>query len=42
MSQCQVDEAFTIPENEAMLPWDGIQGLIGSSTTMGTALLSCG
>ena len=30
MPQCQVDEAFTIPESEAVLPWDGIQGLVFS------------
>lgn len=31
MPQCQEDEAFTIPESEAVLPWDGMQGLIGPS-----------
>ena len=28
--QCQADEAFTIPESESVLPWDGMQGLVGS------------
>lgn len=28
-AQCQADEAFPIPESEAVLPLDGIQGFIG-------------
>lgn len=31
MPQCQEDEAFTILESEAALPWDGMQGLMGSA-----------
>ena len=30
MPQCQADKTFTVPENEAVLPWDGMQGLMGS------------
>lgn len=30
MPQCQAHEAFAIPENEAVPPWDGIQGLVGT------------
>ena len=30
MPQCQVDKTFTVPESEAVFPWDGMQGLVGS------------
>ena len=30
MPQCQPDKTFTVLENEAVLPWDGMQGLMGS------------
>lgn len=28
--QCQAHKAFAVPENNAMLPWDCIQGLVGT------------
>ena len=30
VSQCQAHEAFAIPQNEVVRPWDCIQGLLGA------------